>query len=86
MAFGFRAACCCVWPRVTFASDYWSNGKRRSRKNSFWESENALLEGAQARVLADPELQPESLTRRITEAAAIPGEGEPGEALTRLAG
>jgi serine/threonine protein kinase len=46
--------------------------------------EAALLEGAQARILADPELQPESLARRITEAAAIPGEGEPGESLTRL--
>ncbi len=46
--------------------------------------ENALLEGIEARVLADPELQPESLGRRITEAAVIPGEGDPGEAFTRL--
>ena len=46
--------------------------------------EGAVLEAAQARVLADPELQPESLARRIGEAAAIPTEGEPGEALTRL--
>ena len=46
--------------------------------------EGALLEAAQARVLADPELQPESLARRIAEAAAIPGEGVPGEALTRM--
>ncbi len=46
--------------------------------------EGALLEGVQARVLADPELLPESLSRRVGEAAAIPTEGEPGEALTRL--
>ena len=46
--------------------------------------EGALLEAAQARVLADPELQPESLPRRIAEAAAVPGEGEPAEILTRL--
>ena len=46
--------------------------------------EGALLEAAQARVLADPELQPESLSRRVAEAAAIPGEGEAGEILTRL--
>jgi hypothetical protein len=46
--------------------------------------ENALLDAAQARILADPELQRESLTRRITEAAAIPGEGEAGEALSRM--
>jgi hypothetical protein len=43
-----------------------------------------LLEAAQARLLADPELRPESLARRIGEAAAIPTEGEPAEALTRL--
>jgi hypothetical protein len=46
--------------------------------------EGALLEAAQARVLADPELLPDSLARRIGEAAAIPTEGEPAEALTRL--
>jgi len=46
--------------------------------------EGALLEAAQARVLADPELQPEGLPRRIAEAAAVPGEGEPAEVLTRL--
>ena len=46
--------------------------------------EGALLEAAQARVLADPELQPEGLPRRIAEAAAVPGEGEPAEILTRL--
>ncbi len=46
--------------------------------------EGALLEAAQARLLADPELAPESLSRRIGEAAAIPTEGEPAEALTRL--
>ena len=46
--------------------------------------ENALLDGAQGRILADPELRPETLARRITETAAIPGEGEPSEALTRL--
>jgi eukaryotic-like serine/threonine-protein kinase len=46
--------------------------------------ENAQLDGAQARILADPELQQGTLARRITETAVIPGEGEPGEALTRL--
>jgi hypothetical protein len=43
-----------------------------------------LLEAAQARVLADPELQTDALANRILELAANQLEGSPRELLTRL--
>ena len=44
----------------------------------------AELNAANARILADPELAPESLTRTIEERASLHMEGLPGDALTQL--
>jgi hypothetical protein len=46
-------------------------------------SAGAELEAAQARILADPELLPETLTNRIAEAATAHLDGLPGDMLTR---
>ncbi|HEY7312657.1 MAG TPA: tubulin-like doman-containing protein [Gemmataceae bacterium] len=47
-------------------------------------SAHDLLEAAQARILADPELSPEALANRILELAGQQLDGSPRELLTRL--
>jgi hypothetical protein len=48
------------------------------------EGAAALLEAARARVLTDPDLQPDALVNQISEAARANLDGLPREALTRL--
>jgi hypothetical protein len=51
---------------------------------SLAEGAGALLEAARARVLTDPDLQPDALVNQISEAARGHLDGLPREALTRL--
>jgi eukaryotic-like serine/threonine-protein kinase len=44
----------------------------------------AEVEGACARVQADPILRPEAIAAHVEESAAIPSEGKPSEALSRM--